>query len=218
MATKQPREVAGLGRPETPVETQARVAKSRAERRARQTFPNLVWSMAASLGVVALLIFVVVRPDDNLVPSVDWIDVATSASAQLPGEPIAPTLREGWSANRAEVSDEPGTSAVWSIGLLSPDAAFVFLDQGFDADARWIAERTRAGQVTADVALDGPEGSSILWSEYDRRDVDPGSIYSYVLVTTLEGFTLVVGGTSGAAVLEVARAAGDFVSRGAARG
>lgn len=216
MAAKKPREVAGLGRPETPEETRERVAKARAERRARQTFPNLIWSMVASLGVVALLIFVVVRPDENLVPSVDWVEVAQTARAELPSEPIAPALPEGWSANRAEITSEPGTSQVWSVGLLSPDDAFVFVDQGFDADASWVAERTQAGQVTAEIALDGEEGSVVLWSEYDRRDVDPGGIYSYILVTNFDGFTVVVGGTAEAAVLEVARAAGEFVEKNAA--
>ena len=216
MAAKKPREVAGLGRPETPEETRERVAKARAERRARQTFPNLIWSMAASLGVVALLIFVVVRPDENLVPAVDWVEVATTAGAQLPAEPIAPDLPEGWSANRAEITEEPGTSQVWSVGLLSPDDAFVFVDQGFDADTSWVAERTQAAQVTAEIALEGESGSAILWSEYDRRDVDPGGIYSYLLVAEFDGFTVVVGGTAEDAVIEVARATGEFVESHAA--
>ena len=72
MADKEPREVAGLGRPETPLEKNDRVQKARRERRARQTTRNLVWSLLTSLGVVALLIVVVVRPDTNLVEDIDW--------------------------------------------------------------------------------------------------------------------------------------------------
>ncbi|MBT7802785.1 MAG: DUF4245 domain-containing protein, partial [Microbacteriaceae bacterium] len=76
MASQEPREVAGLGRPETPAEKHDRVTKARAERRARQTTRNLVWSLLTSLGIVALLIIVVVRPDNTLVESVDYHSVA----------------------------------------------------------------------------------------------------------------------------------------------
>jgi hypothetical protein len=69
---------------------------------------NLVWSVLASLGVVALLVIVVVRPDTNLVEEIDWQEVAEQSSSQLPGEPLVPMLSDLWSANRAEVTKEPG--------------------------------------------------------------------------------------------------------------
>ena len=128
MAGKAPREVAGLGRPETPREKSERVAAARAERKARQNTRNLVWSLLASLGVVALLVILVVRPDTNLVDEVDWVEVAAEAKDQLPGEPIVPMLSDLWSANRAEVTSEPGSTATWSIGLLGPERSYVFVD------------------------------------------------------------------------------------------
>jgi hypothetical protein len=142
VAGTEPREVAGLGRPETPAEKNERVTKARAERRARQTTRNLVWSLLSSLGIVALLIIVVVRPDANLIESVDYQAVAKEISSEVPSEPITPQLSELWSANRAEISREPGAEITWSIGLLGPESSYVFIDQGFEADASWVSLRT----------------------------------------------------------------------------
>jgi len=211
VAKKEPREVAGLGRPETPEEKRDRVSKARAERRARQTVSNLVWSMLASLGVVAVLIFVVVRPDTNLVEPVDWNAVAVQAESQLPAAPVSPDLPEGWRANRAEVSRAPGAQAVWSIGLLSPNDAFVFLDQGFSADARWVAERTRQARSTGTIDLATEGGEVVVWEEFDRRDTDPNGNYAYLLVAELDSGYVVLGGTSELAVLDVARAVSEFL-------
>lgn len=211
MARKEPREVAGLGRPETPEETRERVSRARAERRARQTIRNLVWSMLASLGVVAVLVLVVARPDSNLVETINWSEVAQEAAGQLPDAPVSPVLVEGWTANRAEVSSAPGADAVWSIGLLSPDGAFVFLDQGFSADIRWVAERTRQARSTGTLTITTESGDALVWEEYDRRDTDPNGNYAYLLVTELDSSYVVLGGTSELAVLDVARAVSEFL-------
>lgn len=206
MAPKAPREVAGLGRPETPDEKLARIAQSRAERRSRQTIKNLVWSMLASLGVVVLLVLVVARPDDNLVQPVEWTSVAEKATVDLSASVVQPALPEGWSANRAEVTNEPGTGGVWSLGLITDDRAYVFLDQGFQADASWVAGRTQLSRPTGDVTLTLPGGSAVLLEEYDRQEVDPGGNYAYLLVLTLEDSTIVLGGSDAESVTELARA------------
>ena len=71
--------------PEDPEAKAARVTKARAERKARQNMRNLIWSLLASLGIVALLVIVVVRPDTNLVQEIDWQEVAAQSADQLPG-------------------------------------------------------------------------------------------------------------------------------------
>lgn len=205
MAKKEPREVAGLGRPETPEETRARVEKARAERRSRQTIRNLVWSMLASLGVVVLLVLVVARPDQNLVQPVEWQEVATRASEELPGSVIEPQLPDGWFANRAEIETAPGTNGVWSLGLITADRHYVFLDQGFGADASWIAQRTQTSPPTGELVLFSESGAELTWTEYDRRDVDEGGNYAYLLVVTANDSVVVVGGSDAASVTELAR-------------
>lgn len=211
MARKEPREVAGLGRPETPEETRARVDKARAERRSRQTIRNLVWSLLASLGVVVLLVLVVARPDQNLVQPVDWEQVAATASEELPGQVLTPALPAGWVSNRAEIETPPGTSGVWSLGLISDQRHYVFLDQGFAADAAWIAERTQLSPATGEVMLPGGADTTLTWVEYDRQEVDAGGNYAYLLVLTLGDSIVVLGGSDAATVVELAAAVSALV-------
>lgn len=199
-----PREVAGLGRPETPEERQDRVATARAERRARANLRNLVWSLLASLGVVALLVIVVVRPDTNLVGEVDYVAIAEEARVQLPGSPITPGLSDLWSSNRAEIGTEAGATATWSIGLLGPEQSYVFVDQGFGADSLWLASRTERSSSTGTVTFGYGPPNELVWQEYDRRNQDPGGIRSYVVVFITEESTIVIGGTDERGVREVA--------------
>ena len=189
--------------PEDPEAKAARVAKARAERKARQNMRNLIWSLLASLGVVALLVIVVVRPDTNLVQEIDWQDIAAQSADQLPGEPVSPRLSELWTSNRAEVTKEPGADVTWSIGLLGPEDSYVFVDQGFGANDAWVALRVEQSRRTGDVLL-GYAPNQVQWTEYDRQDVDSDGLNAYVVVLKQEGSIVVVGGTNARGVTEVA--------------
>lgn len=189
--------------PENPEDKAARVAKARAERRARQNMRNLIWSMLASLGVVALLVIVVVRPDTNLVEEIDWREVAEQSADQLPGDPVVPMLSGLWSSNRAEVTKEPGADVTWSIGLLGPEDSYVFVDQGFAANDAWVAQRVEQSASTGDVLLGYPP-NQIEWREYDRRESDPGANNAYVVVLDYDESIVVVGGNNAKGVVEVA--------------
>jgi len=213
MARKEPPEVAGLGRPETPAEKNDRVQKARAERRARQNMRNLIWSLLASLGVVALLVIVVVRPDESLRESVEWEAIAEQAAPDLPGKPIVPRLSNLWESNRAEVRNEPGADATWSIGFVGPEQSYVFVDQGFGADASWVAKRTENHPLTDEVPLGYDRRSDMVWDEYDRQNVDLGGNRAYVLILGLEDSTIAVGGTNKQGVREVAMDISDQLTQ-----
>lgn len=189
--------------PEDPEAKAARLAKARAERKARQNMRNLVWSLLASLGIVALLVIVVVRPDTDLVQQIDWREVAEQSADQLPGEPVTPMLSELWTSNRAEVTSEPGSDVTWSIGLLGPEDTYVFIDQGFGANEAWVADRVERAASTGEVLL-GYAPNQVEWMEYDRRDVDPTGNNAYVVVISTEDSIVVVGGTNAKGVTEVA--------------
>jgi hypothetical protein len=178
------------------------VQKARRERRARQTTRNLVWSLLTSLGVVALLIVVVVRPDTNLVEDIDWRVVAQESAGSLPGEPLYPRLYDLWSSNRAEIVNEPGADIVWSIGLLGPENSYVAFDQGFGADATWVAGKVEQSPSSGSVEL-GYGTNTLEWIEYDRSAADEGANNAYVLVLEQEEFILVVAGTSKRAVAQI---------------
>lgn len=205
MTPSKPREVAGLGRPETPQEKNDRVREARAERKARQNMRNLVWSLLTSLGVVALLVFVVARPDTNLVTPVEWQEVALQAQDQAPGELVVPELPAQWSANRAEISGESGTEALWSVGFIGPNQSFVFLDQAFGADQQWLVEKTKQSQATETLELSSGD-TVLVFQEFDRRDSDPTGNYSYLLVHESTDAIIVIGGNNADAVIVVAQA------------
>ena len=189
--------------PEDPEDKAARLAKARAERKARQNMRNLVWSMLASLGVVALLVIVVVRPDTDLVQQIDWREVAEQSADQLPGEPVTPMLSDLWTSNRAEVTSEPWSEVTWSIGLLGPEDTYVFVDQGFGANEAWVSQRVEQSASTGAVLL-GYSPNQVEWVEYDRRDIDPGGNNAYVVVLEQDDSIVVVGGTNAKGVNEVA--------------
>jgi hypothetical protein len=88
--------------------------------------------------------------------------------------------------------------------LLGPERSYVFVDQGFDADAVWLAERTVRSESTGSVSFGYGRPNELVWEEYDRRDEDPTGNKAYVVVLEGETFTLVVGGTDERGVREVA--------------
>ena len=191
---KQPRIVAELGRPETPEEAAARRAENTRKHRANQTVINLVLALAASLGVVALIVLVVVRPDQPPRPPVDYIVVASEAQSGSPVPLIAPALPEGWSANSASLRADGGDSLVWRIGFLTPQLGFIALNQGIDSPSDWFTERlgdSRADEATDETVIDG-----ITWDVYDRRDsTDPGN-YAYSLATEVDGVKYLLHGAA----------------------
>jgi len=179
------------------------VTTARAERRSHQTALNLVWSLLVSLGVVALLVVVVVRPDTNLVDEVDWRSVAEESAGSLPAEPLAPFLYDLWTSNRAEISPEPGTDITLSIGLLGPENSYVSFDQGFGADASWVAGKVEQSPLTGEVLL-GLEPDTTTWEEYDRTAFDAGANNAYVLSVVLAESIIVIAGNNKRAVEQVA--------------
>ncbi len=148
MAAKTPPVVAELGRPETAEETAARRAETSRKHRANQTLLNLILATAASLGIVAFLFAVVVRPDTSPPEPIDYVAIAESANADVPL--AAPTVPVDWHANAARFRAEFGVQT-WYVGFITADEGFIALNQGIDANVTW---------VTAEV--DGERG--------DRRD------------------------------------------------
>jgi Protein of unknown function (DUF4245) len=184
--------VAELGRAETPSEIADRKALASARRRSNQTALNLVLALAASLGVVALVVLVVVRPSSIARDPVDYAAVAADAQDAVDVPLVIPELPAGWTANRAElVTGEADGIDSWQIGLLTPGEQYIGFVQGIGADQRWIADETASAEVTDRITIAGHE-----WQVYDRRDVqDPGNL-AYVMTTVSGDSTVVLGGTA----------------------
>lgn len=184
--------VAELGRAETPDEIAARKAAASERRRASQTAFNLVIALVASLGVVALIVLVVVRPQSVEREPVDYASVAADAQGGVDVPLAVPELPEGWSANRAELV-APGADGVqaWEIGLITPSDQYIGLVQGVDANSSWIAKETAEAVSSGTVRIGG-----VAWDSYDRRDLDDPGNLAYALVATFDRSTIVLGGTA----------------------
>ena len=184
--------VADLGRAETPQESADRKAAASAKRRSNQTVLNLVLALVASLGVVALVVLVVVRPTEVAREPVDYATVAADSQPAVDVPLIAPVLPDGWTANRAElVTGAPDGIGSWQIGFLTPGGQYIGFVQGIAVDPRWVSEQTAEAAATDRVTIDDRE-----WQVYDRRDVDDPGNLAYVMTTTAGESTIVLGGTA----------------------
>ncbi len=195
--------VAELGRAETPDEITERKAAASAKRRSNQTAINLVLALLASLGAVALVVLVVVRPSSIDRDPIDYASVAADAQQAVDVPLVVPDLPADWTANRAElVSGEPDGIDAWQIGLLTPGEQYIGFVQGIDVDERWMSQQTESAEATDRVTI-----GDHVWQVYDRRDIpDPGNL-AYILTTVSGDSAIVLGGTASDAEFEVLAAA-----------
>lgn len=185
-----------------PQEAAPTVEERRAARRANQTTFNLVIALAASLGVVLLLVMVVVRPD--MEPrTVDFGQVGAEAQSSVDETLAVPDLPAGWTANRAQLVGAPSDGvARWEIGFLTPGEEYIGLVQGIDANSSWLAAEVANERAATTTNIGG-----LTWLGYDRRNTDnPGNL-EYALSTTAGASTIVLGGTATDADFETLAAA-----------
>lgn len=176
-----------------------RKAIASARRRSNQTAFNLVLALVASLGAVALVVLVVVRPGSVERPLIDYAAIAADAQSTAAVPLVVPDLPNEWTANRAEFL-AGATDAIdsWQIGFLTPGQQYIGFVQGIDVDTRWMSDQTANADVTGRVTI-----GDLLWLIYDRRDVrDPGNL-AYVLTTVSGESTIVLGGTAADEEFEV---------------
>lgn len=187
--------VAELGRPETPLETAERKAETTRRYRASKTATNLLWALAATLGVALLLVLLASRPDAPIEgsPQLADIDVAATArdaASSLGAAPAVPEL-EGWKPNAARLEASRDDVSSWYIGYLTPGGDYIGMRQGVDANPTWVAQQVSAARSTGELRIAG-----VNWTEYDRRSTDPTGITAYSLVATIETSTIVLFGTA----------------------
>src|SRR4051794_11284907 len=154
---KPPAVVAELGRPETPEETAARKAENSANHRNRQTVNNLVYSLIATVALVAVIVLVVPRGNPtSSAPAVDYTAVASQGQGSEPDRLLVPALPSDWKSNNAELRTSAADKVdSWYIGLLTPKGQFVGITQGFDANDSWVAEQVNKSMIKGTRTIDG---------------------------------------------------------------
>ena len=208
-ASKPPRDVAELGRPETPEETAVRKAENSRQYRARKTVNNLIYSLLATLGVVAIIFFAVPRPDIPKNWEVDYAAVGVEAQSSVEGPLITPDMPAAWRANVAKIDRVDGLP-VWKVNFLTPTDEYITYRQVFGADQaelrRILEDRLPAG----DFAL----GAGQVWTTFalnsDNEGAEP---VDYALATfAFEDAFILTGSGTVEEFAELARALSASIS------
>jgi hypothetical protein len=192
-AAKPPAVVAELGRPETPEETAARKAETSRNHRSRQTVNNLVYSLLATLVLVAIIVLAVPRPSQGPPVNVDFAKIAAQGQGSEPDPLAAPRLPKGWASNNAQLRTATADRVdSWYIGLITPSQQYIGITQGFAANDTWLASQLSNSTADGVGTIDG-----VKWTIYDNRDStrDVGDV-KYALTTTAGASTFVVFGTA----------------------
>ncbi len=197
-ASRPPRIVAELGRPETPEETAARKAENSRKHRSNQTLINLVLALAASLAIVLFLVAVVVRPDGAALSPVDYRAIAAQSQSTASSRLAVPDLPKGWTANLASLDTGSDGIEVWSIGFITPGKQYIGFVQGLSANDSWVSDQVEHAKPTSTRSVAGLD-----WSVYNRRGADDPGNYAYSMTTVSGSDSLVLHGTASTAEFRV---------------
>ncbi|TAM68360.1 MAG: DUF4245 domain-containing protein [Microbacteriaceae bacterium] len=185
--------VAELGRPETPQETAARKAENSRNHRSRQTVNNLVYSLLATLAIVAVIILMVPRATNLTQTDVDFAAVAATGQGSEPDPLAVPKLSKAWTSNSAELRTGDGNGVdSWYIGLITPSRQYIGFTQGFNANDTWLSQLLEDTAGTGATTIDG-----VTWTVYDNRNSakDVGNV-EYALTAESGASTYVLLGTA----------------------
>lgn len=162
-----------------------------AERRAKQTVRNLVLSMLATLGVVALIVLGVPRDDSSLIQRIDHMQVAQEAKASLNKNVLAPSIPDTWWSNAARLEKELGLD-VWYVGFVTGDNQFIGLSQAFESNASWEADVLAGNQFSDEVEISG-----LTWELYPTRNpANPPGTKEFAMLHRSGTTTVVIYGTA----------------------
>ena len=175
----------GAPAPEAP---QAPPARSRG----RGSALDMVRSMAVIVGIVALLVLIVPRPNSVPQPTVDVAAAATGAEQRLGFTPAVPVgLPEGWVPRAANLQDGQDGVPTWHLAYVTPSERFAGIQQAANPTGNWEDRQVTSGHPTGTVQVAGD--SWVVRSRTDR------GITSWVL--RKPGLTTVVTGNASEAEL-----------------
>lgn len=172
------------------------------QRRARQTLVNLLLALAACLGMVLVIVLITPRSDSNLIPHVDYKQVAktTKKATNLPI--LDPKIEAGWWSNAARF--DAGTAdgvKTWYVGFVGPKGEYVGVTQAFNSNPTWLAIKVQGDIPVSKATIGGRE-----WTVYQNpQPNDPPKTMDYVLATQVataggQHDDVLVYGTAGSSI------------------
>jgi hypothetical protein len=157
-----------------------------------QTVGDMVRSLAVILGIVAVLVLIVPRPNEIAQPPVNVAEVAAGAEGSLSFRPAVPGgLPDGWSPRTATVQDGTDDVPMWLVQYRTPRGDYAGLRQAANATPAWENRQVTDGREQGTVRVAGHD-----WVVRSRAD---RGITSWVL--RQDGITTVITGTANEAEL-----------------
>ena len=170
-----------------------------AQRRARQTLINLLLSLAATVGVMVLLVLAVPRDDSNRIQPVDYGAIANQAATEAPGKLLVPTIPVDWYSNAARYrSSAQDGVANWYVGFVGPNGEFLAMTQGIEVNQTWIQLMLESNKPSGELDIEGRS-----WTIYESvRENNPPKSKDYMMVLEYDNNALFVYGVAPTAQLE----------------
>ena len=170
-----------------------------AQRRAKQTLNNLLLSLAATVGVMVLLVLAVPRDDSNRVQPVDYVAIAEQAATEATGKLLIPTIPVDWYSNAARYrSSAQDGVANWYVGFVGPNSEFLALTQGLDVNQTWMQLMLESNKPTGEVEISGQ-----TWKIFESAsENNPPKSKDYMMVLEYDKNAVFVYGVTSTEVLE----------------
>ncbi len=127
---------------------------SAAERRAKQTVRNLIYSMLVTLSLTVVIVLLVPRDDTNRIQPVDYVGITQTVQASVDQTLIAPKLEAEWWVNAARVEKDLGVET-WYVGYITPDDQYIGLTQAFESNPSWLANKLQGNWLDVTVEIEG---------------------------------------------------------------
>ncbi len=136
--------------------------ESAKKHRARQTLNNLLLALAASVGIVLVIVLATPRNDTNQIASVDYRAIAAQVQQSTPNRLVLPVLQDSWKCTAARWNGAPLDGVqTWYAGFVGPSGDFVSLTQAFGVNPTWLALQTAGDLQTAEFQIGGE-----TWQEF----------------------------------------------------
>ena len=150
---------------------------------------SMVISMVVILMAVLAWVAMVPRVREVSQPAVDVTSVARQVRQETSWEISQPQLPAGWKATNVRFAVAGGGLRTWHAGYLSPDGAYVSIDQTVvsgtgttDSWQAWVSAQTANGQAEGTLAAAGK-----TWQKLSSRNIVQHSLVLRTPVSTSAG-------------------------------
>ena len=164
---------------------------SAAERRAKQTVRNLIYSMLVTLALTMVIVLIVPRDDTNRIQPVDYVGISQTVQASVAETLIAPKLETDWWVNAARAEKDLGVET-WYVGFITPDDQYIGLTQAFESNPSWLANKLQGNWLDVTVEIEGR-----TWEVWPTLLPSvPKGTKEYAMVHTFDNQAVVIYGTA----------------------